>query len=460
MANGNLISGAYAAAGGGISGYGLGAAAGWANMSAATAKTLSTIIQKRHDRFEKFADWELGRKKGNIPNHEYEALVKRLKKRRNKFIWAGKKDREMLMRELQVEKTENDKKNSLKNQLAKYIKDNKNGLSSNWMGSDIGQSYLDALESAPVYNEETEEYEYEVLNEDGEMVMISTVDMAAKLKENLKDGATQSLINTLANGSANGADTSLPNDNGIFQYDQNYRNISSQVVGKGNYKSMVNDADILIEGRVFKDDLVEMIMSNTYGELGIDEKLIKDPSPNDNTITADDAILIADELLKNERLGKKYLSTYVTNHLERNWIDDNYNAGNSSNVSDTQSQNSQHKPTGNNEVDNEGVYEIPGDKTWDYKMINGKWHTRKKNSDGNWIDLTQDEKFKSSVNKLNKYFPNAGESSSESSSGFDLGDGKSLNDMQMKALANVMGITVAELKKELEERKGDDYWSS
>ena len=361
----------------------------------------------------------------------------------------------MLMRELQVEKTENDKKNSLKKELAKYIKDQKNGLSNNWTSSDIGESYLNALEGAPVYNEETEEYEYEVLNEDGEMVAISTIDMAAKLKENLKDGATQDLINTLANGSANGADASLPNDNGIFQYDQNYRNIQNQVVGKGNYKSMVSDPDILIEGRVFKDDLVEMISNNTYGDLGINKRKVErfDPTP-ETSITPEDAMVIAEELLKNERLGKKYLTTYVTNHLEKNWISDNTNAGNNTNTNNSNLQSSQHKPTG--EPSNEGVYEIPGDENWDYKMIDGKWHTRKKNDDGDWTDLTQDEKYKSSIDKLNKYFPDAG----ESSSAFEFGDGKSLNNVQLKALARIMNISVPVLLKQLKERKNDDYWSS
>ena len=123
MANGNLISGAYAAAGGGISGYGLGAAAGWMGISDAASKAVSNVVQKRHERFQKFADWELGRKEGTMSTREFEKLRERLNKRRNQFIWAGKKDREMLMRELQVEETENDKNNELKKQLAKWIKD-------------------------------------------------------------------------------------------------------------------------------------------------------------------------------------------------------------------------------------------------------------------------------------------------------------------------------------------------
>ena len=90
------------------------------------------------------------------------------------------------------------------------------------MTSDVGESYLNALENPPIFNEDTQEYEYEVLDENGDNVRISTVDMISELKKNLKDGGTQDLINTLVNGSANGADASLPNDNGIFQYDKNY----------------------------------------------------------------------------------------------------------------------------------------------------------------------------------------------------------------------------------------------
>ena len=405
MANGNLISGAYAAAGGGIAGYGLAAARGLTGISEISSTVIGNLVQKRFKRFQKFADWELGRKEGTMTTPDYKRLEKDLRIRRDKFIWSGKKDREMLMRELHTEKSEKDKSDELKKQLAKYVNDNKSGLSNNWMASDQGESVLTALEGAPVYNEETDEWEYEILGDDGESTMMSSIDIAAMLKENLKDGGTQDLINTIVNSSANSADGSLPNDNGIFQYDQNYRNVKNQVVGRGNYKSMVNDPDILVDGRIFKEDLIEMIMDNTYGDLGIrDQKITRLDKKfgKEDGVTEGDAMIIAEKLLEDERLGKKYLTTYVTNHLERNWISDNTNAGNGTNVDDNDRQNSQYKPGPNNE----GVYEIPGDKTWDYKLVDGKWMTRKKESEGNWIDISKNEK---AVSKLKEQFPNASE---------------------------------------------------
>ena len=72
MANGNLISGAYAAAGGGIDGYGLAQSAGWQSIGNVAAKAVSKVVQERNARFQKFADWELGRKEGNVSNIEYE----------------------------------------------------------------------------------------------------------------------------------------------------------------------------------------------------------------------------------------------------------------------------------------------------------------------------------------------------------------------------------------------------
>jgi hypothetical protein len=200
---------------------------------------------------------------------------------------------------------------------------------------------------APTMNKETGEYEWEIINSDGEKEMMSAKKIWTMLDENTRDGSTQDLINNLASSSANAADMSLANDNGIFNYDQNYRNIKNQVVERGNFKSMVNDPDILIEGRVFKDDLVEMIMTNSYGDLGIkDQKITRLDRRfgSEDGITQNDANVIADKLLENEYMSKKYLTTYVTNYLEKNWISENKNVGNNNNIVDSNNQISELKP--------------------------------------------------------------------------------------------------------------------
>lgn len=56
----------------------------------------------------------------------------------------------------------------------------------------------------------------------------------------------------------------------------------------------------------------------------------------------------------------------------------------------------------------EKIYTRTGD-PYEYKVISGVWHARKKGTDGKWLDIT---KYKSSVDILNKEFPEAGGSSS------------------------------------------------
>ena len=46
------------------------------------------------------------------------------------------------------------------------------------------------------------------------------------------------------------------------------------------------------------------------------------------------------------------------------------------------------------------------DGTYDYKVVDGKWYTQKKGGK-TWTNLSDNDKFKSSVDKLNKKYPNA-----------------------------------------------------
>ena len=62
----SLISGAYAAAGGDIAGYDLAATKGLMGISEGISTITGNVIQARFKRFEKFADWELGRKEGTM----------------------------------------------------------------------------------------------------------------------------------------------------------------------------------------------------------------------------------------------------------------------------------------------------------------------------------------------------------------------------------------------------------
>ena len=126
-----------------------------------------------------------------------------------------------------------------------------------------------------------------------------------------------------------------------------------------------------------------MLSNNTYESLGIKDRKVKrfDPTP-DTPVTPEDAMVIADNLLKNERLTKKYLTTYFTNYAEQNWIQ----AAKNRKGNDEQPA----QQGGGNEVE-EGVI-TDHDSMYDYKVVNGKWYTKNKNSDGGWININDDSK--------------------------------------------------------------------
>jgi len=52
------------------------------------------------------------------------------------------------------------------------------------------------------------------------------------------------------------------------------------------------------------------------------------------------------------------------------------------------------------------IFNVPGDKNWEYSLIKGKWYAKKIGTD-NWIRLSDNIKYGSAVEKLDKQFPNA-----------------------------------------------------
>ena len=63
----------------------------------------------------------------------------------------------------------------------------------------------------------------------------------------------------------------------------------------------------------------EALQQGTYGDLGITNDDFKDPTPNDNKITAQDAQAITQNIMKNEALLKETLADYYTGIAENNY---------------------------------------------------------------------------------------------------------------------------------------------
>ena len=150
-----------------------------------------------------------------------------------------------------------------------------------------------------------------------------------------------------------------------------------------------------------------MLSNNTYESLGIKERKVNrlDPTP-DTPVTPEDAMVITEELLKNERLTKRYLTTYFTNYAEQNWIQA---------AKSRQGNDDQPPQQGSGNEEEEGVI-TDHDSVYDYKVVDGKWYTKNKNSDGDWININDDKRYAVSIEKLNAKYPDAGGGSASTGS--------------------------------------------
>ena len=116
-------------------------------------------------------------------------------------------------------------------------------------------------------------------------------------------------------------------------------------------------------------DLKEALRTNTYEDLGIPKELVEQLDPTDNgKISRRDARVIWRSIRDDESMLKEYLTGYYTNALEQNFKSNvSSNAKNAKQKNDAQ----------------EGIF-TDHDKTYDYKLVDGEWHTRKKGNEGGW----------------------------------------------------------------------------
>ena len=205
-----------------------------------------------------------------------------------------------------------------------------------------------------------------------------------KVDQNSKqsfEGLLEGVINEASNLNAG--------DNITFDKDKYAGLIGNNIIENGNLKSLARHK--IFGGRSFKKDLKEALRTNTYEELGIPKELVDQLDPTDNgKISRRDARVIWRAIRDDETMLKEYLTGYYTNALEQNFnANINKDAKNSKNENDQQ----------------EGVY-TDHDKTWDYKVIDGKWHTRRKGTTGRWEVIPP--AWTDAHEKLNKKYPNAG----------------------------------------------------
>ena len=140
------------------------------------------------------------------------------------------------------------------------------------------------------------------------------------VKENSVDVQSKKIVDEVVNTTSKDASNVLPGEDNEFNYEATHNAIKTQVVGKGNVRSLAKDE--IIPGRSFYDDMQEALVNSSYEEMGIDmseedaKKL--DPTPK-TPISSEDAKVITDKLMGDEDMLKDYLADYYTNYMEQNY---------------------------------------------------------------------------------------------------------------------------------------------
>jgi len=190
----------------------------------------------------------------------------------------------------------------------------------NWMNfkkSKTGQEIAEAMSGGKQLSWENNFAGYEI---DGEFM--STYDIRKLIDKKTLDVPSRNLINSVIEYSR--VLGSYEDAGELNMKDIEFK-IKNEVVKKGNKESLKNDNLIQTEGGSFKVDMVNRLQEMTYQDLGItndmlsniDDKL-KSVNISDG-ISEDEAILIYDELEKNEELTDEYLTKYFAQHVKSHY---------------------------------------------------------------------------------------------------------------------------------------------
>ena len=321
QADSALISGAYAAAGGGIKDYGLAASKGLNDVAKASGKMVSDVIYERQQRWQKFADWTLGQE--GLTDEEYTRKEEELKKKKAKFILGGKNERAMLMREVEVEKTERDHINNLRKKIGETYNDNESGLQENYhfLGDPKWDQVIEQMQNgSPVKHKG--EPGYWILDEDNKKLFMSIGEIERDFENNLIDWESKQIIQTSVEDIINVSGNLQPGEDNTFPYDAAANKVRTSIVDKGNLRSLTYDE--IIPGRSFYTSLQHHIHKDEgWEQFGLTREQIDllDPGEDNdpNIISKEDAKTIVDALIKDRGMLKDYLTTYYTNYAQNNW---------------------------------------------------------------------------------------------------------------------------------------------
>ena len=417
-ADAKLGRGAYLAAGGGIKDYGLAASKGMTAIGKDIGGRVSKELGERRDEFQEFIDWEMSREPGLSPEN-YNKRFEELMELKPQYMYGDSLSRANIMRDMNQMKAQETLMNDALKSLANSGNNKVDGLSSVWMDSAEGQSIAKAAKDGK-WTWMDGQYKLAVdLN--GETKYYTAGDIRDRERRFTFDRQSKNVFDANMQNLLDQAKNSDPYNYVEFPLEDQRSRISN-IVNSGSVQSMAL-TDKLIPGQVFRTNLINKLQENKYSDYGIPDSIISQIDPNedgnDTMIDENDAITIADALIyNNEDLLPEYLTGYLLEHARRNW---NATQIRNKKLNQTPSGDyyttpQQPSPSSNVYEGEDKIYNLDATSddepmhfsSYDYKVINGEWHFRKKGQSGKFQPFS---KFKNKgVDKaeaLNKKYPNA-----------------------------------------------------
>lgn len=157
-------------------------------------------------------------------------------------------------------------------------------------------------------------------------------DEAEALLNDKKKFVTMDEIKDHVRGAAKDSNTSTALNSNIISGAEKAKNLKvgdninfDREEAKSRYNKLVNDTDPYklankkyIGNTSWKQDMTEKLQSMEYGELGVDDKTVKELDPtNDGKISESDAKSIVNKIEDDEEMLKGYLTDYFTIYEER-----------------------------------------------------------------------------------------------------------------------------------------------
>ncbi len=412
----NLMKGAYMAAGGHIPGYGLQQRSNLMNFAQGLFDTVAPVIQHRANIFDTWAAEELANVEP-MKAEEYKRLQDGYQEKRKRFLLGGPAEQGMMMSEMYRDKQDFDAMKNIRRKVANQGQNKISGYGDNirFKGGPELESLVKSMNGAPKRNEAGQLGYMMWDREQGQNVFKTFTEINKWLDDWSRDPKTAAAIESYLKETGEQS-MSLPFGNSVYDWQGAYRDVYQRIVKHGDLVTL-NEYENA-PGRVFRDDFIAMCQNLKYEDLGVEtgqpttgdflalgdgdrdrlrgiiDKL--DPTA-DGKVSEDDAIAIYNAMVEHQGLNQEYLSAYITNLGEEQWLyARNFRADAPQEV------NSPAVWAGEGEYDDLGA---PGKYKYRVNPKTGNWETFS-NEKEQWVDLSDNER---AVNKLNEWYPKATE---------------------------------------------------